>query len=607
MDYLGSKLKLSLKNKLLIYFILVACIPTFLMSIYSYNTIENTLKQNTGENSYKVICNSMEKINEQVDQANDLSDFVYVENNIITLLKRLHSQSSVYDSHKKQAIENIKMQFQYIPVTKYITSFFIIGDNGLDIRNGSEAALINPQVLTKSIWFETGMKLQGGISWGKITKNYTRITSNKYIIPECRTIKDLNSGKKLGYSVILFNQNIFKDCYNQLLLKKGEKIFLTNSHGDIISTNQPIKLKTNRTIKKYYKYIFKNNKTKYFEKVIDNKLYLITHKKSAITGWTLIEMIPLTQIELQQRVIMDTTIFIIINAILICLVLSFYLSEKFGRPIGLMVKQVNEIAHGNFNTQINLNSEDEIGELGRSITKMSQDIKNLIQESVYREKQKRLAEMKMLQSQINPHFLYNTLNSIKLMAVLQGSKGIETMIGCLGHILKAALSDLNEVVPLYEELSILDDYIHIQKIRYKGKIHFSKNISDETLLNCSIIKFILQPILENTILHGIQPKDEAGEVIISVCQDENNLIIDIWDNGIGMSDEKIKKIEKSCDIEEISHLGDSIGLKNVNQRIKLVYGDEYGLKFESKLGEYTKVTITLPINEYKRASNKEER
>ena len=585
-----NNFKLSLKRQLLIYFFLVSFIPVCIISLYYYNSTKAALQKNMVESSYSNISNVLDNVDKQVEQANNLTDWIYVDKDIINLLNRSPIEANIYDDQKKQTIENIRTHLQYIPVTKYISSFFIIGSNGLDIRSGIEASLININDFVKSIWFTEGQKLNGEVSWGNINLNYTKITNNKYIIPQYRTIKNLDNGKILGYSVVFFNQGIFNDCYEKLLLNQDEKIYLVDALGNILSTNQPIKSGCSIASENYFGKVLKNNNQQYFEEKIDNKINIITYKKSAKTGIILIEIIPMTQIEIQKDIIKKTLFFLVAAIILMCLFLSIFLSENYTRPIKTIVEQVNDIAHGKFDRPISLDKNNEIGELGRSILIMRTNIKNLLQVSIRKEKEKRVAEIKMLQSQINPHFLYNTLNSIKLMAKLQNAKGIETMIGSLGHLLKAALSDLKEVVPLKEELDILDDYIYIQKIRYKGKIQFEKNISDEKLLNCSVIKFILQPILENTILHGLQPKNEEGKVIISVYERNTKLIIDLWDNGIGMSKEKINNIK--------TYSSNGIGFNNINKRIKLVYGEAYGLEFDSELGEFTKVSVILPIQYY---------
>lgn len=594
MRYKHFKGVLSLKSQLLIYFIVVALIPASIISIYHYQTAKSAVVKSIGESNYKSISHIMDNIDKQVEQANNLTDSLYVNTDVINLLQRHSSKVDIYDTGKKQAIESIAKYFEYMPVTNYILSLFIIGENGLDLRNGTEGSLINPRSFSKSEWFLKGKEAEGKIIWGSISPNYTRISRNAYVIPQYRTIKDLSNGRMLGYSVILFNQSIFSDCYNEVLLNKGERIYLADVQGNIISTSQPVELETNISDKQYFRKLLQSENQPYFEANIDNNSNLIIYKKSVKTGWLLIEIVPMTQIEEQKAAAEKTTGILLVSAILMCMLLSFYLSENFTRPIKTIVMQVNEIAQGNFDRPIGLNVGNEIGELGKSITKMKTDIKNLLQESVQKEREKRVAEIKMLQSQINPHFLYNTLNSIKLMAALQGSKGIENMVGSLGRILKAALGGVNDKISLREELSILDDYMYIQKIRYKGKIQFHKNVSDESLLNCRIIKFILQPIVENTVLHGLGPKDEAGEVILTVCSKGDKLVIEVCDNGIGMDHEKIKSIQESINIRSVPDKDKAIGLNNINQRLKLVYGEEYGLHFESKVGEYTKVTVFLP-------------
>jgi two-component system sensor histidine kinase YesM len=154
---------------------------------------------------------------------------------------------------------------------------------------------------------------------------------------------------------------------------------------------------------------------------------------------------------------------------------------------------------------------------------------------------------------------------------------------------------MNEKITLSEELDILEDYIHIQKIRYKGKVNFEKKLQDENLQRCLVPKFILQPIVENSIFHGIEPKNGTGNILLSVQKDGGDLKLEIWDDGVGISKEKITSILEKDNDSGSGRGIKGIGLSNIHQRIKLMYGEQYGLLFESIEDKYTKVTVRLPV------------
>ena len=200
----------------------------------------------------------------------------------------------------------------------------------------------------------------------------------------------------------------------------------------------------------------------------------------------------------------------------------------------------------------------------------------------------------MLLSQINPHFLYNTLNSIKWMATIQNATGIAEMTTSLSRLMKSVSKDTNQIISIQQELDLLNNYFIIQNYRYGGTIRLDIHVTNEELYQCQIPKFTLQPMVENAIFHGIEPKGSVGRIIITIeSLDDYTMQITIEDNGIGISEDQISSILTTND-NSSSGLFKKIGVNNVNQRIKYAFGDNYGLQFQSKEGEYTIITILLP-------------
>ena len=259
-----------------------------------------------------------------------------------------------------------------------------------------------------------------------------------------------------------------------------------------------------------------------------------------------------------------------------------------------MLYQTKEIAAGNFYEDPSIEGEDELGTLGHGINEMAVNIRNLLNQVVKDEQEKRRLELEVLQNQVNPHFLYNTLNSLKLMATIQKADGIKEMVSALGRLLMNISKNTSEKISLEEELSLLDDYVHIQNIRYKGKIKLEYHIENQADLNSKIIKFTLQPIVENAIFHGIEPKKDAGRIKIFItCADDDYIMICIEDDGVGITQEQIKSILTSLPVKKTRVLS-GIGIKNVDERLKLVYGQQFGLSIESELGRYTRVYLKIP-------------
>jgi two-component system sensor histidine kinase YesM len=212
------------------------------------------------------------------------------------------------------------------------------------------------------------------------------------------------------------------------------------------------------------------------------------------------------------------------------------------------------------------------------------------------QRQLRKAEFELLQAQINPHFLYNTLNTIKWMATIQGSEGIADMSTALSRLMKNIAKSTTDLIPIKEEFSLVDDYFTIMKYRYGGTIDLEYVTEDEYLLKQEINRFSLQPIIENAIFHGIEPKGSAGKITIHTYRDGENLIIDVTDNGVGMSPEAIEDV-LSGKSQTSTEFFKQIGVYNVNERIKYTFGDKYGIRITSEENKFTTMSFVLPFKE----------
>lgn len=277
-------------------------------------------------------------------------------------------------------------------------------------------------------------------------------------------------------------------------------------------------------------------------------------------------------------------------------VITIYLTKTISLPVEKLKKRIDKIAQGNFLIDRNMEWNSELGDVGRGINRLSQDIVALMETRVADEKQRQELEYRMLQSQINPHFLYNTLNSIKWMATIQNATGIAEMTTSLSRLLRSIAKDMRKLVPLQEELGLLEDYFLIQKYRYGSNITMETILHDEQLLTGLIPRFTLQPLVENAIFHGIEPKG-LGHIMLSVERSGfNDILITLEDNGVGIEQEQVNDILAR---QEPSSKGllEGMGLRNVNERLQLTFGEQYGLSIESEMGQYTKMRILLPYRQ----------
>ncbi len=327
---------------------------------------------------------------------------------------------------------------------------------------------------------------------------------------------------------------------------------------------------------------------------LSGKGCILTWERLPISGLILCEVLPLKSISPNLNAIRATVGLVFFSCIAIGFSLSLLFTRYLTRPIMRLIAHMDVISSGNFDRNPDIESDDELGLIGQRINEMSAHVSNLMESRIHDEQEKLNLEIKMLQAQINPHFLYNTLDSIKWIATMQQSAGIVRVVSALSSLLKNMAKGFNEKVTIRQELDFLDHYVTIEKIRYIELFDVEITVDDPALYQAGIIKLTLQPLVENSIFSGIEPSGKPGLIQIHVYSEEEVLYISIRDNGVGISQEGIARM--LTDTSRVSkHYMSGIGLPNVDRRIKLVYGQQYGLTMDSVVGVYTCVTVSLPL------------
>ncbi len=339
--------------------------------------------------------------------------------------------------------------------------------------------------------------------------------------------------------------------------------------------------------------------------------YLCTFTEIKTNDWKLYSIKSKTDLLSNLASLRKYIVLILILGIIVSVVITVLLAISITTPINHLVKIMRRADQQDFHVKFQYPYKNEVGNLADGFNYMIGEIDHLISElnvsiEALKEekeivknvqKQKRLAELKALQAQINPHFLYNTLNAITWQAADQGASEISILSNSLGKFFRLSLSNGNEIITLRDEIEHVRSYLNIQRIRYKTKLNYQIDI-DEELLAIPTIKLILQPLVENSIYHGIKLKDSEGLIRIYSSKHigENGILVVklcVEDNGYGIEEEKLISINTAL-MEGKSQQKEGYGIYNVNERIKLYYGYDYGLMFESKFGEWTRATIIIP-------------
>lgn len=415
---------------------------------------------------------------------------------------------------------------------------------------------------------------------------------NKYVFSVSRAIVNPDNYNAIGVILVNTNLSFFSNLFQKTVFIPGQRIVITDEKGNIMFDT--IKSNILKKLEPQYSDLIKKSNNKTISLNLNNNSYLISYDTSDLTGWKVLNIIPENELYKPINETRRAIIFITIILLLFASLFIFFISLQISNPIKKLILLMKMVEKGDFDVKLKLTNRNKIGELCKTFNKMTRKVKRLINE-VYIEKirQKDL-ELQMLQNQINPHFLYNTLESIHMLAETNRDRKISSMAQALGRILRYGISMRQDKVTVHNEINHLMDYIMLQKIRFNSLFDITVNI-DESLYECLIIKMILQPIVENSIYHGLEDKIQGGKIDILGYKENSLLIFDIIDNGTGMNQTQVTNLNDY--INGYNNFYTSIGLKNVNKRLKLHYGEEYGIEIFSTTGEGTRVNVTLPCNE----------
>ena len=318
----------------------------------------------------------------------------------------------------------------------------------------------------------------------------------------------------------------------------------------------------------------------------------VSVKSVGYTGWKLLSVTPEKGLPLSNLKMQLFAVFVVAAFLLVLVITNTFISSRITTPIQELEKSVNAIEAGDLDTEVYMGGSYEIRHLGRSIGDMAKRIKTLMEDIVAEHESKRKSEFDTLQSQINPHFLYNTLDIIVWMVENEQKQEAVKVVTALARFFRISLSRGKSIIPVKDELEHVRNYLMIQQMRFKNKFVYQIEAEPE-VLSLASLKLMLQPLVENAIYHGMEFMDGDGEIVVKAWRQEGNLRFTIADNGLGMTTEQAAGLLTGR-THGSSRRGSGIGVKNVNERIRLYFGEEYGLVIWSEPDEGTKVEICLP-------------
>lgn len=409
-----------------------------------------------------------------------------------------------------------------------------------------------------------------------------------WVVSLCKTltISDPQAGSQRYITEVDMNFSAIEELCKSVQLGKRGYIYITDKDANLIYHPQQqiiyANLKTENT-----GFTSSSPDGSYFEN-FEGERRLVTVKTLNYTGWKVVGIGYVEELVAVKNQIKYFFILVSVVGLIIVVLISLFVSAKISQPIQLLQEEMKQVEQGNFDISIDVKGEDEVKELSRTFNLMVARIRSLMNQIVEEQEAKRISEMKALQAQINPHFLYNTLDSIVWMNENHKYQGVTTMVAALAKLFRISISRGNELITVRDELEHAKSYLVIQKIRYKNKFDFSIEAPPEAM-EFKTVKLILQPIIENAIYHGVEHLYEEGHIAVSVVVEADRIKLHVRDNGYGIRPEVMDGLLNRDSKDE-----SGVGLKNVHQRIQLYFGDAYGVSIASELDVGTTVTVTLP-------------
>lgn len=590
LEQIHMVLKSFFKNKSIRFKLLCIYISIILLAIIILSTLSTRMFSKTVESQ------SNQQTIQMIDQVtNNVEFYIHDMENIIFYLSKDEDVLSFMGSsisENSHTLPKIKRLIKtYTDSHPEIAGMVIVNEANQYLCHNMYRIARDP--LTTEIWYQQAIQdpLTIHLFSKPIGRNITYYDKNfsaDDVVSITKAIYDPKTNQYCGVILIDIKLEFIEKLISHIVLGKTGFIFIMDNNGDIVYT--PI----NNIVYRIRPEWFKNRLSASSIKKIQNSIYQIMYSTSGYTGWHIIGVFSLNEALQVIFTLRNYSILITLIILFFAIIAAAFFTDSLTKPLGKLKQLMKRAEEGSLDVQFHTTYNDEIGQLGQSFNHMIDAIKNLINLVNIEHKRKRNAELQAFQAQIKPHFLYNTLDTIHWMALDYNARDIIEIVDALTNLFRIGLSRGSEIISLADEIEHVKSYLIIQMARYEDKFHYSFTYEEE-LLGYKVIKLIIQPIVENAIYHGVKAQRGKGQIQIKIEEKNQALLISVTDTGPGIPSNKVKEMNEILEGFRIRTQEYGYGLFNVNERIKLTYGNIYGITLYSTLGKGTTVIIRHPI------------
>lgn len=581
----------EIQSTIMAAFSLISIILMLVMGLVLYNRFMMVSREENVQNTQKLVEQTGKSLEDYLVSMRQISDAAYYQ----TIKESDFSKES-------QEVQD-KMNLLYEANKDKLRSIALYNNYGRLLMAEPVANEKKNTDPAGQDWFETAMRQTENMHFSTphIQNLFDDGTQQYYwVISLSRAVEITNQGVvQTGVLLVDMDFSGISWMMKQLNTSKtGQYYYLCDSSGQIIY--HPRQIQISEGIYKENTSVNGRYKSGVYDEVFGGVRRKVVVDTISYTGWKLVGVIPYQSFSYGMLNISYFVVLLMLLTTMMLMVVNRIVSLRISSPIMKLNDSVKEYEAGE-KPEIYIGGSLEIRHLGYSIQKSYERIDTLMKEIVIEQNERRKSELDALQSQINPHFLYNALDSIIWMIEGECNEEAAFMISQLAKLFRISLSKGRTVIPVRDELQHARSYMNIQKIRYKNTFSVEFQV-DPSIEDCCTVKLILQPLLENAINYGVSSMDDCGEILVTGRREEGMIVLAVEDNGLGMSAEEAALV--LTDSNRVHKKGSGVGLVNVNNRIKILFGKEYGLTVESEPDEGTKVSIRIPEIPYTEENRK---